>query len=230
MRFAERGQTVHEPDDTSDESRSPLPECARIARRDFLRACGVVALCGSGCSSLLSNAQSTHHLLTDPHRDEWGPILENLTRAVLAFDHPRFPAIAPAEEQSRLLEMFDLEDRDRFGSFRRALLLFNDISLFPKRLVPIIDAEHREYGASEADVHAAVLMDEQRFARFQSGVRGDTFIELPLHDARAYCRLWAQSGFGVKRKFCTSAKTIVVVSAYSLSPLWDAIGYEGPEL
>lgn len=202
----------------------------QIARRDFLHACGVIALCGSGCASLFSNARSTRHLVSEPHPDDWRPILNSLAGAVLAFDHPQFPSIGPPQVQARLVEMFHLEEREHFASFRRGLSLFNDVPLFPERLVPLMDAERREYGASESDIDENSAKDAHAFIQFARNKPGGSFVELSLDHARTYCRLWAQSGFGIKRQFVRSAKTIIVVSAYSLTPLWTAIGYDGPLL
>jgi hypothetical protein len=126
--------------------------------------------------------------------------------------------------------MFPLEERERFGAFRKGLTLFNDVRLFPERLIPVIDAERRDYGASEKDIDVRSAKDEQAFRRFTINKPRGSFVELALEEARAYCCLWVQSGFGIKRQFYAGAKTIIVVSAYSLAPLWAAIGYDGPLL
>ena len=63
--------------------------------------------------------------------------------------------------------------------------------------------------------------------------RGDglpNFSALRLVQQREYFDLWRQSGFLVKQQFYASARSLVMISAYSMEEVWTAIGYDGPLL
>ena len=53
---------------------------------------------------------------------------------------------------------------------------------------------------------------------------------LALGQQREYVDLWRRSGFLVKQQFYASARSLVMISAYSMEEMWAAIGYDGPVL
>lgn len=163
-------------------------------------------------------------------------MLRALVETVLPFDHPRFPRVGLDEIDARLWGLFDFEGEERMVGLQKALMLFDDVDLFAHAAGPILDAEWRAIDgarrrpSSSADStgrekrsHDSALLDGFR-AAFPGG---EPWHRRGLEARRRYLRLWSASAFVVRRQFYRSAKSLVLISAYSHPALWDAIGYDG---
>jgi hypothetical protein len=95
--------------------------------------------------------------------------------ALLAFDHPAFPAIDVEQVERRVLEHFPLE-----GDWAAALAAFDP-----------------------------------------------SFAAAPLADRRATLARWARSDSHAQRRVYAGVKRMVMIAAYSLPALRQAVGYEG---
>ena len=65
----------------------------------------------------------------------------------------------------------------------------------------------------------AAFVDEAR-----AGVR---FAAAPLPARRAYLRLWARADAPSRRRFYKSVKSMVLIAAYALPAMRQAVGYDG---
>jgi hypothetical protein len=195
------------------------------SRRQFLEACALLA--AAGCAPLAANTRLAQDVLGEPERRAWRDVLRSLTAAILAFDDLRFP-VKPEEVEREVFAHFDLDDPDRYEGVRKGLVIFDDTALFGARLAPLVDDERTNYAASDADVDQAVKHDAALLAG-EPSVTG-RFVELPLEAQRRYVRLWARSAFTQRRRFYGGAKAILMISAYSMRPMWRVIGYDGPLL
>jgi hypothetical protein len=110
--------------------------------------------------------------------DDWRPMLRALIEALLAFDHPAFPAITVEQVERRVLEYFPLTTER--GAPLRAGLAAVDVG----------------------------------------------FAAAPLADRRATLRRWARGDVHAQRRFYTGVKAMVMIAAYSLPELRQAVGYE----
>lgn len=210
-----------------------------LARRGFLKACAALASAPllAGCGGLAANGRFTGILLKDPGPAEYRPVLAALIRAVLPFEHPRFPRIPPEWVLGRLQEMFPLEQEARFQAVQRSLLLFEAVSLFPHAFGPLRSEERarlaREDGrdgeALDRALAEAEASDRKLHAAFAAR-HGDAqaFTALDAAAGREYLWLWSQSAFTLKRQFYRTAKALVLITASTHPGLWAAIGYAGP--
>ena len=145
----------------------------------------------------------------------------------MAFEDPQFPRNVPcARVEEQLLSMFPLEDAAQFTTLRRGLMAFDETALFGSRQASLADDE-RAQGTAESALEAAFQHDAAALARAQ--LKG-SFVELDLSGRRSYLGLWAQSPFRQRRQFYRGAKTLTMIATYSLTPLWQTIGYDGPVL
>src|SRR5450755_1171363 len=144
-----------------------------------------------------------------------------IVRAVLPFEHERFPRIAPNDVYLRMNAIFALESDVKFAS---TLALFDAIQAWEYPPAPLVELERALYGLPD------VAHDARLFSAWSSSVAGraTAFTSLTSQDQRSYLALWAQSSFGVRRRIYQSFKAIVCASAYSMDAMWTAIGYEGP--
>lgn len=212
----------------------------RLSRREFLGSCSVLALCLSGCQSVGPRTRFATRMLVDPPARQYRPVLRGLLHALLPFEHPRFPAVAPERVEARLLDLFPIDAGEQFSAFQRGLLFFDDLALFPHLFGPLVRAEQAGRADPEAsaagpwteEVGRLRAEEQERYARFRAGLGGaaDRFVELPLDEQRAYLRMWNASGLTAKRQFARSAKSLVMIAAYSMEEMWHAIGYAGPLL
>jgi len=207
------------------------PDQATLSRRGFVASCATLALCVSGCHSWTRQTRFAHALVTDPPPHAYRAILLGIIRAVLPFEHPQFPALSPADVFARLTSNFPIDDESRFLTLQRGLVMFDQVALFPHQFAPLIDAEDAE-GLDRSWVARSVADDERRYLAFREAraPQADEFTELSLPAQRAYLTLWLQSGFVVRRQFARSVKTLTTITAYTMRPLEDAIGYRGPLL
>jgi hypothetical protein len=187
----------------------------RTTRREFLASCAALGL-------FLRSAPGAHQA---PPADTTDVGL-GLVRALLAFDQPGFPDIAPEEMWRRIRSMFFDHATDERVTFDRALLMFDQLALFGKtELIP-------QDEGTPGDAWQLRVTAEQR--AFQTWLDGhgngaaERFRDLSLAQQRSYLLLWARSGVVERRRFYRAAKAVVMVAAYSHERLWQAIGYEGP--
>jgi hypothetical protein len=216
---------------------SPHPALNPIAlsRRTFLSSCSALALCVAGCARLSPQTRSAYALVSNPPFAAYQAALAGIVRAVLPFERSDFP-VTPAQVEARLLRLFELEQDARFLALQKTLVVFEQTDLFAD-LAPV-DAEltardARERGLDVAAVVSALRRQDRQLADAFAHSRGGgspDFSALALVQQREYFDLWRQSGFLVKRQFHASARSLVMISAYSMEEVWSAIGYDGPLL
>lgn len=199
-------------------------------RREFLSSCGALVLALSGCRSVLPRTRLGRLALTDPHPDDWAPVLRAIIVTILPFDHPRFPAVPVEAIQGRLLALFPLEEDERFLVLQKGLMIFNQVDLFPVLQAPMA-ADERALTPG-APIAESAREDQRIYAEFArtlpSGARA--FTALGTTERAAYFQLWGRSGFNGKRQFHGAARHLVMATAWSHEDFWRAIGYAGPQL
>jgi hypothetical protein len=199
-----------------------------VTRRAFLGCCAAIA--HSACASLTSQTRAAHELLTDPGLLDYEPVLDGVIKAVLPFEHPGFP-VTLQQVRRQLLHLFELEADPRYQSLQRTLQFFDDIRLFAGPTV-LTDPPGPDVAGGEAERRVSATVghteDQRLFAAF-CAIPGETrFAALPLSRQRGYFDLWRRSHFILKREFYAGARAVVLLTAYSMPPVWSAIGYEGP--
>lgn len=201
-------------------------------RRDFLASCGALVLALSGCHSVLSRTQLANLELDDPHPDDYEPVLRALIETILPFEHPRFPRTSVADIQERLLALFPLEAERRYLVLQKGLMVFDRVDLFPLLQTPMVAEERALVNATAVAIAERAAQDQGLYEEFRRSFRSDaeSFTALQPHARAAYFRLWGQSAFNSKRLFYHSAKSLVMVTAYSMGDFWRVIGYAGPLL
>jgi len=208
-----------------------------LSRSAFLGCCSALALAGAGCAGLSARTRAAYVLASDPPRVEYEPILDALVRAFLPCERPDFPVTAH-QVRARLLTLFLLERDARFVDLQKAIVLFDQIDLFAEALV-LPEAELIARDAKTRGVDAGALLreaharDAAAYAAFatvpsQASGRATRFVALPLERQRAYLDLWRASAYTLRRQFHASARSLVMISAYSMDATWPAIGYAGP--
>ncbi len=201
----------------------------------FLTCCSALALASSGCARLAPHTRVGYTLVADPPLAQYTPILDGLIHSILPSERADFP-VSMAHVRVRLLRLFRIEDDARFLALQKALVLFDQTDLFAHRLVPVQEeATALDAGARGLDLSSVITRSHAldidlytRFARGQTGAH--RFALLPLDRQRAYLELWRDSGYLIKRQFYASARSLVMISAYSMDTLWPAIRYRGPLL
>ena len=164
-------------------------------------------------------------LLTDPALADYDEILGSLVRTVLPLEDRLFP-VTRAQVQARLLHLFRLERDPRFLLLQRSFVLFDQTDLFPHFAPPAnIEQDERRRTKNERETH-----DRDLYARFVGHGPPARFTALPLDRQREYFDLWRQSRFLLRREFHATARSLVMVSAYSMPEVWAVIGYAGPLL
>ena len=209
-----------------------LPAAA-LSRRTFLSSCSALAISLAGCTRLSPQTRSAYALLSDPPFSAYHTVLAGIVRAILPFERREFP-VTPAQVEKRLLRLFELEQDPRFLALQKTLMFFEQTDLFAK-LAPVgaelTARDARERGLDVAAVVADLRQQDRRLADAFARSRGDgpsAFSALGLVQQREYFDLWRRSGFLVKQQFYASARSLVMISAYSMEEVWAAIGYEGP--
>ena len=206
---------------------------AELSRRAFLSSCSALALCFAGCARLSPQTRLAYALVSDPPFTAYQAVLAGIIRAVLPFERSDFP-VTPAQVETHLLRLFELEQDARFLALQKTLVFFEQIDLFAD-LAPV-DAELTARDASERGLDVAALVSairqqDRRLAGAFAPTGGDgprSFSALGLDQQREYFDLWRRSGFLVKQQFYTSARSLVLISAYTMEEVWAAIGYAGP--
>lgn len=145
-----------------------------------------------------------------------------LVTAVLPFEDPRFPKVDPSSIRARVAS--SLSAPGDSGLFEASIMLFDSIASFANPPAPLMVQEQALYGSPD------LARESARFDAWSRGVAKPalTFTGLGLADQRSFLSLWATSALGVRRRLYQTVKTLIVVSAYSMPELWNAIEYEGP--
>lgn len=212
-------------------------ETFAITRRTFLKSCSALGLCLAGCGTFFSNTRFAGLMVNRPHPDEYRPILRDLIQTILPFGHPKFPPVLPDTVESRLLDLFRVEEEERFLGFQKGLVFFDELALFPHAFAPItaeetnafISGDESQRVLADSDIARKLAHDQRLNSDFltRSASSAERFVELSLEQKRLYLGMWGQSGFLIKRQFYRSTKALVMITAYSMEEFWKAIGYEG---
>jgi len=121
-------------------------------------------------------------------------------------------------------------------AFQQTSFVFNTLDLFATPPPAFTTAEETIFLAGFADAQErlddAVESDRSKFTTFQKslGAQATTFTLLAADARQAYLTMWVHSRLGIRRRYYTSVKTLVMVAAYSMNETWNAIGYPGPLL
>jgi hypothetical protein len=204
-------------------------ESFQLSRRSFLQSAAVLAVCAAGCASVSTQSRFARTMLSNPHADEYRPILRSLIGTVLPFDHPRFPSVTVQTVEAQLYSVFPIDDKERFLTLQKSLIFFNDHSLFPHLFAPIAAGEGTDDRATTS-ISRKEEQDAALYKRFvdPSVSSSPGFTDLTAVKQQEYLRMWGQSGFRIKRQLYRSIKSLVMIAAYSNEELWSTIGYEGP--
>jgi len=210
-----------------------------LTRRKFLACCSALAAAGAGCASLAPDMRSAYALIVDPPLADYERIIRALIGTVLPLEVPAFP-VTGQQVEARLLRLFRLERDPRFLLLQRSFVLFDQTDLFP-HFAPLAKAQKEEARGTKGE--GRQTQDEGRrtkdegeahdrdlYARFAAHGAPARFTALPLDRQREYFDLWRQSRFLLRREFHATARSLVMVSAYSMPETWAVIGYAGPLL
>jgi hypothetical protein len=205
---------------------------AAVSRRAFLGCCSALALAGAGCAGLSTRSRVGYALAADPPAAQYAPILDGLIHALFPCERGDFPLTA-GQVRSRLLTLFALEDDPRFLDVQKALVLFDQTELFAQPLAPrSLEAHALDAAARDLDTDAVLArshsIDAAAYATVAGGVDAGRFSTLPLARQRAYLDMWRPSGYLIRRQFYASARSLMMISAYSMDAMWRAIDYQGP--
>jgi hypothetical protein len=214
-----------------------LSDGQEISRREFVAVCSLLAAGLTACATVTDRTRIGAAFIIDPPPTGYMPVLRDLIRLILPFEHLRFPLTAEQVER-RLLQMFPLEEERQFLGLQRTLVFFNELELI-HRSVQVFEDEERK----AADCPIRISSKEFRrlwrdkLAR-ESGVFSDfvdrqqphvrRFTDLDARSQREYFDLWCNSELLIKREFASGLRYLVMVTAYSDERVWRAIGYEGP--
>ena len=194
------------------------------------------ALFLSACHGL-SEVRASRTLIETPHPDAWHPVLRALIPTVLPFEHPAFPPVTVDALFDELEQLFPIESDPAFAALPKALMLFDDCPLFETAPPPFVDDQRVDLAESRVPAAAIDVAVEQAqayeralwqayTARFGSA----RFTAQPLPAQRAYLALYSHSELVARRRFYRGMKALVTITAYSTTPFWKAVGYEGPLL
>jgi hypothetical protein len=196
-----------------------------LTRRKFLACCSALAAAGAGCASLAPDMRSAYALIVDPPLADYERIIRALIGTVLPLEVPAFP-VTGQQVEARLLRLFRLERDPRFLLLQRSFVLFDQTDLFP-HFAPLTKEEKDEGRRTQDEGEAH---DRDLYARFAGHGAPARFTALPLDRQREYFDLWRQSRFLLRREFHATARSLAMVSAYSMPEVWAVIGYAGPLL
>ena len=203
-----------------------------ITRRQFLACCSALsAAAGVACTTATRDTRSAYALVTDPPLTDYEQILDGLIQTVLPLELPTFPVTAP-QIKARLLDLFHLERDSRFLLLQRSFMLFEQTDLFPHS-APLSGERDRTEGPGTRDSGSRrddVAHDGALYARFAQSGAPLRFTRLSLDRQRDYFDLWRQSRFVLRREFHATARSLVMLTAYSMPETWVVIGYGGPLL
>ena len=218
---------------------------AQLSRRTFVAGAPIFAATLVRCgSAIFDRTRVAEAFVVDPDWTQYRPIVRALITAILPFENRDFPKITPEAIEERLIRLFPLEKEQLFLGLQRTLVLFDQIDLFPGVSGPLLQEEQkaRDFAMRGGDWHALAAAireaDQRAFEGFSVGrasarpvgLKPDphTFTSLPLEKRREYLALWRDSASIVKRQFHDAAKSLVMVTTYSLDDTWPVIGYAGP--
>lgn len=170
--------------------------------------------------------------MTDPPLEQYRPVLDCLIESILPDRDVNFP-VAPEQLRSRVLTLFPLDSDARFLGMQKALVLFNQLDLFRHPLRPVLQ-EHVSLDTSPGGLDATQTLarshtrDAALYRAFAGQHPALRFTSLSLDGRRAYLDLWRASGYLIRRQFYASARSLVLIAAYSMDAVWPAINYDGP--
>jgi hypothetical protein len=205
-----------------------------ISRRDFVA--GAAALLTSACG-IMGQIRGSERVMSAPTREDWQPVLNALITSILPFEHAQFPAVDSHAIEQQLLQLFPIEHDPEFVDVPLALVIFDDCGLFETPLAPMIADERRSLHASKlssselaAATERASDADRHAFHEYVRRHGEGRFVTHDINARRAYLMLWAHSALIARRRLYRAWKSLVMISAYSTTPFWQAIGYDGPLL
>lgn len=209
-----------------------IPGQGGVSRRLFMQCCAAIVLAAPGCTGLTTRTRAAYTFLNDPPLEAYEPVLDALIAAVLPCERADFP-LAAGDVRARLLTIFRLEADSRFVAVQKMLLYFDQTDLFQYAPPRLTEEETEDVVERRGDHDALVAgkeaADRRMFAEFtRSGVAGETFGRLSVARRRAYLSLWNRSEFLVRRQFHSSARALIMITAYSMDAVWPSIGYQGP--
>jgi hypothetical protein len=208
-----------------------------ISRRDFVAVCSLLAAGLTACATVTDRTRIAAVFIIDPPSEAYMPVLRDLIRLMLPFEHRRFP-LTPEQVERRLLAMFPLEEERQFLGLQRTLVFFNELELI-HRSVQVFEDEERKAADCPTRISATefrrVMRDKLArenavFSGFvdRQPARVRRFTDLDAGSQREYFDLWRNSELLVKREFASGLRYLVMVTAYSDERVWRVIGYEGP--
>lgn len=205
---------------------------AALSRRAFLGCCSALLVASAGCSALSPRMKSAYALITDPPLAEYQPVLDALVESILPGPGVDFP-VSTRQVRTRLLSLFPLESDPRFLGMQKALVLFDQTDLFAQPLTPNQQEEVSRDAAAQSPEAASTLArghahDVALYSAFAGGHSTPRFSSLVLDRRREYLDLWRASGYLVRRQFYASARSLVMISAYSMDAVWPVMHYGGP--
>jgi len=127
-----------------------------------------------GCSSLLPKSRFANLIINDPHPDDYHPVIYDLIKTILPFEHRQFPAISVEEVESRLLSLFPIEENINFLPLQRSLMFFNETNLFPHVFDPIIVEEKHsnetDNHSVDSNIYNKQIYDEKLYNKFKKSL------------------------------------------------------------
>jgi hypothetical protein len=215
---------------------APPPDraAAAVSRRSFLACCSGLLVAASGCASWSARTRTAYAVIADPAPDQYGVVLERLVEAILPGPAAGFPLTA-SQVHARLLVLFPLERDPRWIAVQKALVLFDQTDLFAAPLALVYQEElARDVTAGGTGSSAALARSHARDVALYAGFAGthgrQPFTALALDRRRDYLDLWRASGYLIRRQFHASARSLVLIAAYSTDAVWPTLNYAGPVL
>ncbi len=210
------------------------------SRRGFLRSVPLLAATLVHCShTLLDQTRFADAFIIDPDGAAYRPVLDALIATILPLGREDFPLRSPDAIRSKLLAMFPLDSDERLAGVQRMITLFDQIDLFTIFSGPLLQQEAiaRDLegdGGTLTRIAATIReSDAKSLAAFRhehSVAAAAQFTHLAQPARNRYFALWHESESIVKRQFHGALRSLVMVTAYSMDELWNAIHYGGPLL
>jgi hypothetical protein len=219
---------------TITDRESPSSERVTLSRRMFVGASPILVAALTSCAhSLLDQTRIADSFIVDPDWAAYRPVLRGIIRVVLPLDRPDFPKLTLDEIETRLVTMFPIDREQRFLGLQRALMLFDQVDLFPIVSAPLVTEEAKARDTDGTELVTLLGDDAHAYAAFAAAhsIAGPVrFTALPAMAQREYFLLWRDSASIVKRSFYASMRALAMLTVYSADAAWSAIGYEGPLL
>lgn len=130
-----------------------------VSRRAVLQSAPLLLATLVRCANTLTpGARMAEAFVVDPSWESYQPILRGVITAILPFEAPGFPAIAPQTVERHLVSLFPLEKEAQFLGLQRTLVLLDELDLFPLFGGPLAQEESkaRDLVARGEDVEAVL--------------------------------------------------------------------------